>query len=111
MRRMFQLLGVWFLAYVTVFGFSAGFTSMLASLKYPPPEAGLITAVGAFGFLACALFAVAFADRIERKLWLPIGAVITVIGGVIVAEAGTPASRSRSSAPRSCSSASTSGCR
>ena len=88
-RRMIQLLGVWFLAYVTVFGFSAGFTSMLVSLKYPPPEAGLITAIGAFGFLACALFAVAFADKIERKLWLPIGAVITVIGGVIVAEAGT----------------------
>jgi MFS family permease len=88
-RRMIQLLGVWFLAYVTVFGFSAGFTSMLVSLKYPPPEAGLITAVGAFGFLACALFAVAFADKVERKLWLPIGAVITVIGGVIVAEAGT----------------------
>ena len=88
-RRVIQLLGVWFLAYVTVFGFSAGFTSMLVALKYPPPEAGLITAVGAFGFLACALFAVAFADRLERKHWLPIGAVITVIGGVIVAEAGT----------------------
>jgi MFS transporter, putative metabolite:H+ symporter len=88
-RRVIQLLAVWFLAYVTVFAFSAGFTAMLASLKYPPPEAGLITAVGAFGFLACALFAVAFADRLERKLWLPIGAVITLIGGVIVAEAGT----------------------
>jgi putative MFS transporter len=88
-KRVIQLLAVWFLAYVTVFGFSAGFTSMLVSLKYPPPEAGLITAVGAFGFLGCALFAVAFADRLERKHWLPIGAVITVIGGVIVAEAGT----------------------
>ena len=88
-RRVIQLLAVWFLAYVTVFGFSAGFTSMLVALKYPPPEAGLITAFGAFGFLACALFAVAFADRLERKHWLPIGAVITVIGGVIVAEAGT----------------------
>lgn len=88
-KRVIQLLAVWFLAYVTVFGFSAGFTSMLTSLKYPAPEAGLITAVGAFGFLACALFAVAFGDRLERKYWLPIGAVITVIGGVIVAEAGT----------------------
>ena len=109
---MIQLLAVWFLAYVTVFGFSAGFTSMLASLKYPPPEAGLITAVGAFGFLACALFAVAFADRLERKLWLPIGAVITRDRrrdrgrGRDHDLAG-----SRSSAPRSCSSASTSGCR
>ena len=27
--------------------------------------------------------------RLERKLWLPIGAVITLIGGVIVAAAGT----------------------
>ncbi|HSC04002.1 MAG TPA: MFS transporter [Solirubrobacteraceae bacterium] len=88
-RRMIQLLAVWFLAYITVFSFAAGFTSMLSSLKYAPSEAGLITAVGAFGFLACALFAVAFADRLERKYWLPIGAVITVIGGIIVAEAGT----------------------
>jgi predicted MFS family arabinose efflux permease len=62
---------------------------MLTSLKYPPPEAGLIVAVGAFGFLACALFAVAFAERLERKHWLPIGAAITVIGGIVVAEAGT----------------------
>jgi MFS transporter, putative metabolite:H+ symporter len=62
---------------------------MLTSLKYPPPEAGLIVAVGAFGFLACALFAVAFADRLERKLWVAIGAAVTVIGGVIVAKAGT----------------------
>ena len=37
-RRVIQLLGVWFLAYVTVFGFTAGFTSMLVSLNYPPPE-------------------------------------------------------------------------
>jgi MFS transporter, putative metabolite:H+ symporter len=88
-KRVIQLLAVWFLAYITVFGFSAGFTAMLTSLNYTPPEAGLITAVGAFGFLACALFAVAFADRLERKYWLPIGAAITVIGGVIVAEAGT----------------------
>jgi MFS transporter, putative metabolite:H+ symporter len=89
LRRVIQLLAVWFLAYVTVFAFSAGFTSMLTSLKYPPPEAGLIVAFGAFGFLACALFSSVFADRLERKYWLPIGAVITVIGGVIVAEAGT----------------------
>jgi predicted MFS family arabinose efflux permease len=88
-RRVVQLLSVWFLAYVTVFAFAAGFTTLLTSLKYPPPQAGLIVAIGAFGFLACALFAVAFAERLERKLWLPVGAIITVIGGVIVAEAGT----------------------
>jgi MFS family permease len=87
--RVLLLLSVWFLAYITVFSFAAGFTSLLTALKYPPPAAGVIVAVGAFGFLACALFAAAFAERLERKLWLPIGALITIIGGVIVAEAGT----------------------
>jgi MFS family permease len=87
--RVLLLLSVWFLAYITVFSFAAGFTSLLTALKYPPPAAGVIVAVGAFGFLACALFAAAFAERLERKLWLPIGALITIVGGVIVAEAGT----------------------
>jgi MFS family permease len=35
------------------------------------------------------LFAMAFSERLERKLWLPIGAAITLIGGAIVAAAGT----------------------
>ncbi|MFZ0040192.1 MAG: MFS transporter [Solirubrobacteraceae bacterium] len=87
--RFFVLVFMWFFAYVTVFGFSAGGTSLLTSLHYPPSEAGLINAVGAFGFLLCALFAVAYAERLERKLWLPIGAVITIVGSVLVAEAGT----------------------
>jgi putative MFS transporter len=87
--RVFVLMSVWFFAYVTVFAISAGGTSLLTALHYPPPEAGVILAVGAFGFLACALFAVRFAERLERKLWLPIGAVITVVGSVLVAEAGS----------------------
>jgi MFS family permease len=73
---------------VTVYAFASGFTSILTSVGYAPPEAGVIVAVGAFGFLACALFAVFFAERLERKLWLPIGAVLTVLGGVIVAAGG-----------------------
>jgi MFS family permease len=88
-KRVLVLVSVWFFAYVTVFAISAGGTSLLAALHYPPPEAGIIQAVGAFGFLACALFAVRYAERLERKLWLPIGAVITVIGSILVAEAGT----------------------
>ncbi len=87
--RFLVLVFVWFFAYVTVFAISAGGTSLLTSLHYPPSEAGVILAVGAFGFLACALVAVQFAERLERKLWLPIGAVITVIGSILVAEAGT----------------------
>jgi MFS transporter, putative metabolite:H+ symporter len=61
---------------------------LLAALKYPPPEAGLITAAGTFGFALCAAFAYVYGERLERKTWLPIAAIITLIGGVIVAEAG-----------------------
>ncbi len=87
--RVLVLVLVWFFGYVTVFAISAGGTSLLTSLHYPPPEAGVILAVGAVGFLVCALVAVQFAERLERKLWLPIGAVVTVIGAILVAEAGT----------------------
>jgi MFS transporter, putative metabolite:H+ symporter len=89
LKRVLVLVSVWFFAYVTVFAISAGGTSLLTALHYPPPEAGVIQAVGAFGFLACALFAVRYAERLERKLWLPIGAFITVVGSILVAEAGT----------------------
>ena len=87
-RRSLLLLVVWALAYVTVYTIAAGFTSVLTSLKYPPPEAGLIAAVGAFGFIACAIVAYFFGERLERKLWLPIGAVITLIGGILIAVSG-----------------------
>src|SRR6266446_2246730 len=90
LRRMLLLLVMWFLAYVTVFSIAAGFTSILASLNYPPPEAGLIAAIGVFGFIACAIFAYYFSERLERKYWLPIMAVITLIGGVLIAVAGQP---------------------
>ena len=46
-KRVLVLVSVWFFAYVTVFAFSAGFTSLLTALHYPPPEAGMIQAVGA----------------------------------------------------------------
>jgi MFS transporter, putative metabolite:H+ symporter len=84
-RRMLILLGVWLLGYVTVYTISAGFTSIMASLGYPPPEAGLIAAIGTFGFIGCAIFAAFFGERLERKYWLPIGAVVTLIGGVLIA--------------------------
>lgn len=76
------------LGYVTVYAFSAGFTSILTAVGYKPPKAGVIVDVGAFGFLACGLFAVFFGERLPRKLWLPIGAVLTLLGGVLVAAAG-----------------------
>lgn len=85
LRRTLILLVMWFLAYITVYMIAAGFTSVLTSLGYPPPEAGLIAAIGTLGFIACAIFAVLFGERLERKYWLPIMAIVTLIGGIIIA--------------------------
>ncbi|HKS70731.1 MAG TPA: MFS transporter [Ktedonobacterales bacterium] len=87
--RVIFLLIMWFIAYVTVYTIAAGMTSVLAFLGYPPPEAGMIVAVGTIGFILCGIFAFFFAERLERKLWLPIGAVLTLIGGILIAVSGT----------------------
>jgi predicted MFS family arabinose efflux permease len=92
LKRALLVLAVWSFAYVTVYTIAAGFTSVLSSLGYPPPEAGLIAAIGTIGFIACAVVAYFFSERLERKTWLPIGAVITIIGGVMIALAGHAAS-------------------
>ena len=86
--RVLLLFVMWFVAYITVYSFGAGFTTILASLNYPPPEAGLIAAIGTFGFVLCAVVAFAYGEHMERKAWLPVSAVLTLIGGVIVALAG-----------------------
>ncbi len=91
-RRALLVMGVWSFAYVTVYTIAAGFTTVLSSLGYIPPEAGLIAAIGTLGFLACALVAYLFSEKLERKAWLPIGAVITLVGGVLIALAGQAAS-------------------
>jgi putative MFS transporter len=88
LRRILLLVSVWLVGYVTVYGFSAGFTSVLTAQGYEPPEAGVIVAVGAFGFLACAVVAVLWSERLNRKVWLPISAAITLIGSVVIAAAG-----------------------
>ena len=46
----------------------------------------MLAALGTFGFLAAAIFAFYFGDRFERKLWLPVAAVLTIIGAVVIAE-------------------------
>src|SRR3954447_10677140 len=88
LRRVLLLVVVWLTGYVTVYGFSAGFTSVLTAQGYAPPEAGVIVAVGAFGFLLCAVVAVLWAERLNRKIWLPISAAVTLAGCVIIAAAG-----------------------
>jgi MFS family permease len=88
-QRTIILFLMWFVAFMTVYGISVGLTTVLASLGYPPPEAGLIVAFGTFGFIAVAVFAYYFGERLERKYWLPISAVLTIIGGLIIAVSGS----------------------
>jgi MFS family permease len=89
LRRTIVLLLMWFVAFITVYGIGVGLTSVLVTLHYAPPEAGLIAAFGTFGFLAVAVFDYAFGEALERKYWLPISAVLTIIGGLIIALSGT----------------------
>jgi MFS family permease len=88
LRRTIVLLLVWLIGYVTIYAFAVGYTTALASLKYPPPEAGMIAAVGVFGFIACAIVAYAWGEHLERKRWLPISALLTLIGSLIIGLAG-----------------------
>ena len=92
LKRALLVLTVWSFAYVTVYTIAAGFTTVLSSLGYIPPEAGLIAAIGTFGFIASALVAYFYSERLERKIWLPIGAAITLVGGVLIALDGHAAS-------------------
>jgi MFS family permease len=45
----------------------------------------MIAAFGTFGFIATAVFAYLFGESLERKLWLPISAALTLIGGILIA--------------------------
>lgn len=90
--RVVLLFVMWFIAYITVYSIAAGLTVILNALGYAPPEAGVIAAVGTIGFILCGVFAYYFGEKLERKYWLPIGAVLTIIGGVLIAVAGKPTS-------------------
>lgn len=87
-RRAGLLLAVWFIGYITVYGYGAGFSVLLTGLHYVPPEAGVISAVGALGFVVQGIFSALWSEKLQRRHWLPIAAVITVIGALIVALSG-----------------------
>jgi len=89
LRRTLLLFSMWFIAFITVYTIGVGLTTLLAGLGYPPPEAGMVAAVGVFGFIAVALFDYGFGEALERKYWLPISAVLTIIGGLIIALSGS----------------------
>lgn len=91
--RVIVLLVVWFIAYITVYCIAAGLTSILAvqlAKSGTPPQAvggtaGMVAAIGTIGFVLCGVFAYFFGEKLERRFWLPIGALLTIIGGLIIA--------------------------
>ena len=48
----------------------------------------MISAVGGLGFLVQALFSARFSEALERRAWLPVAAVMTMVGGIVVAVLG-----------------------
>lgn len=88
-RRILLLFAIWFVAQITIFSYGFGFTSVLTAMHYPPSEAGVIVAVGTFGFLAEAVIMSFIVEKLERRTWLPIAVVITFCGVLLVALAET----------------------
>ncbi|QDP95914.1 MFS transporter [Microlunatus elymi] len=88
-RRILLLFALWFIGYITVYSYASGFTSVLSALKYPPPEAGVIAAVGSFGFVGGTIVMTFIVEKLERRYWLPIAAAVTLIGAFLIAVAGT----------------------
>lgn len=82
------MLVVWLLGYITVYSYIAGFTVLLSALGYPAPEAGLLSSLSIFGGLACGFIAYLLGERLERKHWLPIAAILSLIGGIVIAMSG-----------------------
>ncbi len=89
LRRTLLLFSMWFIAFITVYTIGQGLTTVLSGLGYPPPEAGMVAAVGVFGFIGVAVFDYYEGEALERKYWLPISAVLTIIGGLIIAVSGS----------------------
>lgn len=88
-RRLAVLIPMWFFGYMTVYVLAAGLTTILASLGYPPPEAGIIASFGDIGFILCALTIILVGDKMERSRWTAISVLFTIVGGVVIALAKT----------------------
>jgi MFS family permease len=87
--RMLLLIAMWFTGYATVFSYSTGSTVVLTGLHFTAPVAGMISAVGGIGFFVQGLFSAKYSERLERRYWLPVGAVMTVAGGIVIATLGS----------------------
>ncbi|QKQ99410.1 MFS transporter [Metallosphaera tengchongensis] len=85
LKRWLILLGLWFFGYITVYTNAAGLTTILSALGYPVPEAGMIASLGVLGFIAVPVFLIFFGDKLERKTWVPISAVLSLVGVLVMA--------------------------
>lgn len=88
-RRIALLIAMWFFGYATVFAFSTSSTSILTGLHFTAPVAGMISAVGGFGFFVQGLFSARWSEKLERRYWPPVGAALTFIGCVLIALLGS----------------------
>lgn len=88
LKRTIFLLVIWLLGYIMVYSMVAGVTSILATLGYTLSEAGIISAIGTLGSILCALIAYSWGERIERKYWLLIAALISLLGSLIFSLGG-----------------------
>jgi MFS transporter, putative metabolite:H+ symporter len=88
LRRCLVLGTAWVAAFVTLYSFAGGFTSVLASFGFSPLAAGVVSAVGLIGFLASTLVAVGCSQRLRRSHWLPVGSAVAVVGAVVVTLGG-----------------------
>jgi putative MFS transporter len=89
LKRTILLMVIWLLGYITVYSLVAGVTTLLAGLGYSLSQAAIISAVGTLGGILCAVIAYLYSERLERKYWLIIAALLTIAGGVIVAQSGS----------------------
>ena len=86
-KRALILLAMWTTAYVAVYSLAGGLTSLLTSFGYPQAEAGVISAIGIFG-LFFARLTNPLADRIPRRVWLPMSAAIMLVGALVLTIGG-----------------------
>lgn len=88
LKRTILLMVIWLVGYITVYSLVAGITVLLAALGYPLAQAGMISAMGTLGGILCAIVAYFWSERLERKSWLIIAALLNICGGLIVALSG-----------------------
>ncbi|MGB9733888.1 MAG: MFS transporter [Conexivisphaera sp.] len=86
--RWILLALMWVFAYWTVYTIAGILTTLLVEMGYQSSEAGMIVAVGMFGFLLSGVVAGLLGESAERFYWIPISAVLTITGAVVLGMAG-----------------------